>query len=79
MQTTRPISTLVYNINLISKGEIGEYKISEINLKNNDNGYMYNNKETYDVVSKELTISNKPIMKLDPREIQGSYYVIKYA
>lgn len=67
-----------YN-NLISKGEIGEYKISEINLKNNANGYMYNNKETYDVVSKELTISNKPIMKLDPREIQGSYYVIKYA
>lgn len=68
-----------YN-NLISDSEHGEFRITKNVLpKENLYGYMYKNKETLDVEIIELYKGKDILMKLDPREIEGSYEAIKFA
>ena len=65
-----------YN-NKISENQIGNYKI--IKTKHNNIGYLYEKQEYGDLTIPELRIGNEMCMQIGPREIQGSYEVIKFA
>ncbi|MBE6063761.1 MAG: hypothetical protein E7207_09490 [Clostridium butyricum] len=68
-----------YN-NIIHERNSGNYKIVKNNIsKEKLQGYMYKEKEKYDIDVVELLENDKCIMKLDIREIQSDYEAIKFA
>jgi hypothetical protein len=69
----------LYN-KLISSGTCGNYKITKnIIKKQNLQGYMYENKEDYDIDIIQLYKNNVNLMQLTPKEIESSYGVIHFA
>lgn len=68
-----------YN-DLINQGTSGHYKIIKSIIETqNLQGYMYENKEKYDIDVIQLYKDNISLMKLTPREIESSYGVISFA
>lgn len=68
-----------YN-NLINPGTCGNYKIvKNIIKKQNLQGYMYENKEEYNIDVIQLYKDNVSLMKLTPKEIESSYGTIHFA
>lgn len=68
-----------YN-NLINPGTCGNYKIiKSIIKKQNLQGYMYENKEEYNIDVIELYKNDVSLMKLAPKEIESSYATIHFA
>ena len=68
-----------YN-NLIGSGTCGNYKIiKNIIKKQNLQGYMYENKEEYDIDMIEVYKNGINLMKLTPKEIESSYEAIHAA
>jgi len=68
-----------YN-DLINQGTSGNYKIiKNIIETQNLQGYMYENKEKYDIDVIQLYKDNISLMKLTPREIESSYGIISFA
>lgn len=68
-----------YN-NLINPGTCGNYRIvKNIIKKQNLQGYMYENKEEYDIDVIELYKNDVSLMRLTPREIESSYTTIHFA
>lgn len=66
--------------NLINQGTCGNYKIiKNIIKKQNLQGYMYENKEEYDIDVIQLYKNDIGLMKLTPREIESSYGIISFA
>ena len=65
-----------YN-NLISQGTCGDYKIVKNAIKKqNLQGYMYENKEEYDIDAIQLYRNNISLMEFTPKEIESSYGAI---
>ena len=62
----------------ISINEVENYKIVKRNIKDNEEGYLYNKNLNLDVEVPELLVNNESIMKINPKEIQSSYQIIKY-
>ena len=68
-----------YN-NLINPGTCGNYKIvKNIMKKQNLQGYMYENKEEYNIDVIQLYKNDVGLMKLTPKEIESSYVIIHFA
>ena len=68
-----------YN-NLIGPGTCGNYKIiKNIIKKQNLQGYMYDNKEEYNIDAIQLYKNDVSLMKLTPKEIESSYGAIHAA
>lgn len=68
-----------YN-DLINQGTSGNYKIiKNIIETQNLKGYMYENKEKYDIDVIQLYKDDISLMKLTPREIESSYGIISFA
>lgn len=68
-----------YN-NLIGTGTCGNYKIiKNIIKKQNLQGYMYDNKEEYNIDAIQLCKNDVSLMKLTPKEIESSYGAIQAA
>lgn len=68
-----------YN-NLIGPGTCGNYKIiKDIIKKQNLQGYMYDNKEEYNIDAIQLYKNDVSLMKLTPKEIESSYGAINAA
>ena len=68
-----------YN-NLINPGTCGNYKIiKNIIKKQNLQGYMYDNKEEYNIDAIQLYKNDVSLMKLTPKEIESSYGAIHAA
>lgn len=68
-----------YN-NMVSEGKCGNYKIiKKKSLANNESYYLYDKKEGLDIDIPELVYKDQSIMKINPRELQGSYESIKLA
>lgn len=69
----------IYN-KLINPGTCGNYRIvKNIIKKQNLQGYMYENKEEYDIDVIELYKDDFSLMKLSPKEIESSYATIHFA
>lgn len=69
----------IYN-NLINPGTCGNYRIvKNIIKKQNLQGYMYENKEEYNIDIIKLYKNNINLMKLTPKEIESSYGAINAA
>ena len=65
---------------LINQGTSGNYKIiKNIIETQNLQGYMYENKEKYDIDVIQLYKDDISLMKLTPREIESSYGIISFA
>jgi len=65
---------------LINPGTCGNYKIiKNIIKKQNLQGYMYENKEEYNIDAIQLYKNNVSLMKLTPKEIESSYSTIHFA
>lgn len=65
---------------LINESSCGNYKI--IKKVFNDKklqGYMYNNDKDYDVPVTQLIKEDASVMKITPKEIEGSYQAISFA
>ena len=64
---------------LLNEDTCGNYKI----VKNISDelflGYMYENKEKYNIPGINLLEDNRSLMQITPREIEGSYESIKFA
>lgn len=68
-----------YN-NLINPGTCGNYRIvKNIVEKQNLQGYMYENKEEYNIDVIEVYKNDVSLMKLTPKEIESSYATIHFA
>ena len=68
-----------YN-NLINPETCGNYKIvKDIMKKQNLQGYMYENKEEYNIDVIQLYKNDVGLMKLTPKEIESSYAIIHFA
>lgn len=68
-----------YN-NLINPGTCGEYKIVKDTMKKEKlQGYMYKNEEDYAEDIIQLYKKDIILVKLGPREIEGSYEAISFA
>lgn len=68
-----------YN-NLINPDTCGNYKIvKDIMKKQNLQGYMYENKEEYNIDVIQLYKNDVGLMKLTPKEIESSYAIIHFA
>jgi hypothetical protein len=68
-----------YN-NLINPGTCGNYRIvKNIVEKQNLQGYMYENKEEYNIDVIEVYKNDVSLMKLTPKEIESSYATIDFA
>jgi len=66
-----------YNLKIKEK-QIGDYSIKKVPyFKDKILGYLYEKSETLDIEVLELIKGNEVIMRLDPKEIQGSFEVIK--
>ena len=69
----------IYN-DLINQGTCGNYKIvKNIIRKQNLQGYMYENKEEYNIDVIQLYKNDINLMKLTPKEIESSYGTISFA
>ena len=65
---------------LINPGTCGNYKIvKNIIKKQNLQGYMYKNKEEYDIDVIQLIKDDISLMRFTPKEIQSSYGAIHAA
>lgn len=65
---------------LINLGTYGDYKILKNTIeKQNLRGYMYANKEEYNVDIIGLYKNDKSIMQLTPKEIESAYGAIRFA
>ena len=65
---------------LINPGTCGDYKIVKNTMKEqNLQGYMYENKEEYNIDVIELYKNDVSLMKLTPKEIESSYVVTSFA
>lgn len=68
-----------YN-NLINPGTCGNYRIvKNIVGKQNLQGYMYENREEYNIDVIEVYKNDVSLMKLTPKEIESSYATIHFA
>jgi hypothetical protein len=68
-----------YN-NLINPGTCGNYRIvKNIIKKQNLQGYMYENKEDYNLDVIQLYKNDVDLMKLTPKEVESSYATIHFA
>ena len=66
-----------YNLKINEK-QIGDYGIKKNKYyKDKIVGYLYEKSESLDIEVLELTKDNKTVMKLDPKEIQGTFESIK--
>lgn len=65
---------------IIHEQNCGNFKIIKNSIpKGKTQGYMYTEKEKYDMSIIELQENDKCVMRLDIREIQGDYEAIKFA
>jgi phosphopantetheine adenylyltransferase len=66
--------------NLVNQGTCGDYKIVKYAInKQNLQGYMYENKEKYDIDTIQLYRKNISLMEFTPKEIESSYGAISFA
>lgn len=66
-----------YNL-IIKEKEISEYSIKKVPyFKDKIVGYLYETNEELDIEVLELTKGNEVLMRIDPKEIQGSFESIK--
>lgn len=63
---------------LINEGTSGNYRIVKNVVEENLQGYMYENKEQYDISVIQLLKDNVSLMRLSPKEIESSYETIKF-
>lgn len=64
---------------LINEGTSGNYRIVKNVVEENLQGYMYENKELYNISVIQLLKDNVSLMRLSPKEIESSYETIKFA
>lgn len=68
-----------YNLKIKEK-QIGDYSIKKVPyFKDKILGYLYEKNETLDIEVLELIKGNEVLMRIDPKEIQGSFEIIKRA
>lgn len=68
-----------YN-NLVNQGTCGDYRIVKCAInKQNVQGYMYENKDEYDIDIIQLYKKNISLMEFTPKEIESSYGAISFA
>lgn len=68
-----------YN-NIINNGTCGSYKVvKNIELCKTLQGYMYENKEEYDIPIVQLLQNDISLMRITPKEIESSYETIHFA
>lgn len=65
---------------LINQGTCGDYKIvKDTILKQELQGYMYENEEEYDIDIVQLYKNGNDLMKLTPEMVESSYWAISFA
>lgn len=68
-----------YN-SIINEGICGSYKIVKNNIEEKIlQGYMYENKEKYDIPVIQLLKNDVSLMRITPKEIESSYEAIHFA
>jgi hypothetical protein len=74
------LSTIDEYTDKINENQVGDYLIKKVPyFKDKIEGYLYEKNENLDIEVIELLKGNETIMRLDPKDIQGSYQSIKMA